>query len=486
MTTRLHMPTLILLAAMAIGCAVEVIDNSQGNSTLPSFENFTDHKKDTGYIGNKAVEIEATFTGLVHVMVPDKTPQELEAIAAELRVKPSSYNLRHISVQVTEQMKYARNMLKAEQLDLNLEGGKTNFSEVTVLPTGLALSYSVKVESLVKFKELEKKHLTPQDLVGKVIHPVLPILPDGLFERTGSKCSTDPDTGAEAEELNVNNLFYYFDPLRDSCPLQESELVTGRYEVTSSLNAPTVYPEYNLLVADKRIDMVAIYGQIVHSQELKPDDNGWWAFKNVTWEFETIGFEKVEVLADGLGHRLEIELNGLTISITMYNPTGFADSVPKEDSKARFRAAIKNNELIYYNGHAFYGSLNVLNEKGVYPENTYQIVFMDACWSYAYYTKQVFRNKATDEDPDGWALADVVNNTEPGITGSEMTAAVMWRILFSGALAAHSGQDVTPYSWNNMIKYMNAHAEERAKQRPEYPDPEIYGASGVRTNAFRP
>ncbi len=315
MNVRLKMLILLLLTAPAIGCTDEVIDYTSDKSTLPGFEDFIDHKTDTGYIGNKAVEVEATFTGLVHVVVPDKTPEELEAIAAELRVKPSSYNLRHITVQVTEQMKYARNMLKAEQLDLNLEGGKTDFSEVTVLPTGLALSYSVKVESLVKFKELEKKHLTAQDLVGKVIHPVLPILPNGLYERTGSKCSTDPDTGDEAEELNVSNLFYYFDPMRESCPLQESELITGRYEVTSSLNAPTVYPEYDRLLADKRIDMVAIFGQIVHSQELKPDDNGWWAFKNVTWEFETIGFEKVEVLADGLRHRLEIELNGLTISI---------------------------------------------------------------------------------------------------------------------------------------------------------------------------
>jgi hypothetical protein len=33
---------------------------------------------------------------------------------------------------------------------------------------------------------------------------------------------------------------------------------------------------------------------------------------------------------------------------------------------------------------------------------------------------------------------------------------------------------------------MNIHAENRAKNRPDFPDPEIYGVSGVKTNAFRP
>ncbi len=500
MTAHLNVPVMMLLAVLAIGCAgTETSGGLLDQPALPDFESFANQKADTGYVGSKAAEVEATFTGFVHVELPDLTVEEIEEIAAQLPTKPHDYEFRHITAHVTEQMKYARNMLKAEQLDLNLEGGHPQFTRVLVTATGLDLEYSITVESLVKFKALEEMNLTAHDLVGKVIEPVLPLRPEGLYERTLTSCSTDPDTGEEVRELSASNLFYYFDPMRESCPLDEAELVTGRYEVISSLDAPTVYPEYDLLIADRRIDMVAIFGQIVHG-ELKPDDNGWWAFHNTTWTYESLGFEKVEDLPDGLGHRLELVDQGLTFSITMYNPTGFADAVagpPTEPgaearsshaalSKARFRAAMKANELVYYNGHAFYGSLKVLDEKGAYPEDTYQVVFMDACWSYAYYTKQVFRNKATEADPEGWALVDVVNNTEPGVTGSEATATLMWQILFAGALAAHSGRDVTPYSWNTMIEYMNIHAENRAKNRPDFPDPEIYGVSGVKTNAFRP
>ena len=156
-----------------------------------------------------------------------------------------------------------------------------------------------------------------------------------------------------------------------------------------------------------------------------------------------------------------------------------------ETANELFRSAMKRNEIVYYNGHAFYGSLTVLDEPTAYPADTYQIIFMDACWSYAYYTKQVFRNKATEADPLGWALVDVVNNTEPGITGSETTAAILYDNLFKGAATVRRGGDASLYSWNNMIKYMNEHAQRRADARGEN-NPEIYGVSGVRTNAFKP
>jgi hypothetical protein len=117
---------------------------------------------------------------------------------------------------------------------------------------------------------------------------------------------------------------------------------------------------------------------------------------------------------------------------------------------------------------------------------------MDSCWSYEYYTKQVFKNKATAADPTGWALADVVNNTEEGITGTPGVAAAFYVALFDGAAAVHDHGDATRYSWNNLVRFMNAKAEEYAAQRREadpktdFPDPQIYGASGVRTNQFHP
>jgi hypothetical protein len=207
----------------------------------------------------------------------------------------------------------------------------------------------------------------------------------------------------------------------------------------------------------------------------------------MTWRWEQLGFRVVETYSENRGHRLERTYPGdLVVSIDMYTPVGFADSVPRDEANQRFRDAIRGNEIVYYNGHAFYGSLQVLDDRDAYPQDTYQIILMDACWSYAYYTKQIFRNRATDADPDGYALVDVVNNTEPGITGSERTATVLWDNIFKGAGQVRAGGDATLYSWNNIITYMNEHAEARARRRTSHPNPEIYGASGVRTNRWQP
>lgn len=154
-----------------------------------------------------------------------------------------------------------------------------------------------------------------------------------------------------------------------------------------------------------------------------------------------------------------------------------------------FKEVIKNNEIIYYNGHSFYGSLNVLKDISAYPEKTYQIIFMDSCWSYAYYTKQVFESKKNADDPDGMKYADVVNNTEPGITGSHWTAIKLFENIFDASDRLKDGYKITKYSWQNLIKYMNYSAEKRAKDDAKYGNEhaeEIYGVSGVRNNVFKP
>ena len=471
---------LALLAASA--CAA----SDGGPDQIPSFEDYVDGKEDTGYVGTRAAELEAVVRGRVKADLPGRSASELETTAAALRANPSDWNLRSVTGQVTEQIKYARNALKAEKLDLNLEGGSPTFTTITVVDGGLLLDYEVKVESLVKFKELEERGLTPGDLVGKVVEPKLPLVPAGLFDRTGNKCATDPDSGGEvpAADLGAHNLFYYFDPARTGCTLGADDLVTARYEIRSSLDTPTVWPEYDRLVADGKVTMAVIFGQIEHG-ELKSNDWGFLSFNTMNRAFRNQGFTRTETFPENRGQTMKKTFpGGLVVEIRMWTPVSFADSVPREQANETFRNAMRESEIVYYNGHAFYGSLTVLDEPTAYPTDTYQIIFMDACWSYAYYTKQVFRNKATAADPLGWALADVVNNTEPGITGSEETAAILWENVFKGAAATHTGGNASLYSWNNMIKYMNEHAEWRARNRTSHPDPEIYGASGVRTNRY--
>src|SRR3989304_8069260 len=90
-----------LLAASLGGCAIA--DDAPGD--LGGFEDWVDGKYDTGYGGNRAAEIEAVVTGRVRVPLPDKTQEELEAIAATLRADPRSWDVRDVAGEGASQVK---------------------------------------------------------------------------------------------------------------------------------------------------------------------------------------------------------------------------------------------------------------------------------------------------------------------------------------------------------------------------------------------
>lgn len=450
------------------------------------FESFVDGKEDTGYVSNKAAELEAKLTAKVYIDMTGKTPQEIQELADSLP-GASRWTLQKYT---SPQLKYARNPLKSEKLDLNLERGEPVVLNVSTGASGVWLEYENSIESLVKFKELEEKGLTPADLVGKLIDFILPAAPESVFEKGGLACAADPD-GDELheEDLNADNYFYYFDPSKPGCPLQApGDLVDARYEILSSLDARSVYPEYDLLTADKRITMVNLFGQIEHG-DLLSGDLGWTAYNQFKRDFQYAGFSVTETFPDDFGVRMEKTYpGGLEVIANFYTPEALKDHRPREEVNQLFMQAIHDHEMVYYNGHAFYGSLTVLDKPEAYPQETYQIINMDACWSYAYYTKQVFSNKAdAQKDPDGMKYADVVNNTEPGITGSHKTAWLLYKNIFNAASEFMQGQEPSKYSWNNLIVYMNDSAEQRARwYDPEKFHAEIYGASGVTGNCFNP
>jgi len=476
----------LLSVVLVLSLAACGSGSDQGEFEPLDFENFVDGKEDTGYVSNKAAELEAKLTAKVYIDMTGKTAQEIQDLADSLP-GASRWTLQKYT---SPQLKYARNPLKEEKLDLNLERGEPTVLSVTTDANGVWLEYSNSIESLVKFKELEEKNLTPADLVGKQIDFILPAAPEGVFEKGGMACATDPD-GDELheEDLNESNYFYYFDPAKAGCPLQApADLVDARYEILSSLDAASVYPEFDLLTADKRITMVNLFGQIEHG-DLQSGDLGWTAYNQFKRDFQYAGFSVTETFPDDFGVRMEKTYpGGLEVVANFYTPEALKDHRSREEVNQLFMQAIHDHEIVYYNGHAFYGSLTVLDDPAAYPEETYQIINMDACWSYAYYTKQVFEHKTDPEiDPDGMKYADVVNNTEPGITGSHKTAWLLYKNIFNACSEFMQGEEPSKYSWNNLIVYMNDSAEQRARwYDPEKFHAEIYGASGVTGNCFNP
>jgi hypothetical protein len=332
------------------------------------FETFVDGKEDTGYLSNKAAELEAKLTSRAYIDMTGQSAQAIQDMADSLQTA-SRWTLQKYT---SPQLKYARNPLKVEELDLNLERGEPEVLNVTTDANGVWLDYANSIESLVKFKELEDKGLTPADLVGKKIDFLLPAMPDTVFEKGGVACASDPD-GDElhAEDLNKDNYFYYFDPAKDGCPLQQgTDLVAGQYEIISSIDTPSVFPEYDLLTQDKKITMVNLFGQITHG-DLEDGDWGWIAYKQFKRDFEYAGFSVTETFPDNFGERLtKTYPGGLEVVANFYTPEALKDHRPRDEVNELFMQAIHDHEIVYYNGHAFYGSLTVLDKPEAYPEET--------------------------------------------------------------------------------------------------------------------
>jgi len=474
-----------IAAGLALAMCTSDGGGPVGEYESMDFETFVDGKEDTGYVSNKAAELEATLSSRVYIDQTGRTPEEIAQFAESLRTA-SRWTLEdHTSPQI----KYGRNALKSEKLDLNLERGEPTILDVQTAESGVWLSFSLAIESLVKFKDLEEQGLTPADLVGKQINFLLPAVPAAVFTKGGAACATDPDGGElDPSELTEENFFYYYDPVKEGCPLVHgTDLVDAVYTITSSLDTTSVYPEYDLLTQDKKITMTALFGQITHG-DLTDGDWGWIAYRQFLGYFTSAGFTRSQTFENNFGEQIrKTYAGGLEVIVDFYTPEALKDHRPRDEVNALFMDVIKNHEIVYYNGHSFYGSLSVLDNPEAYPDQTYQIIFMDSCWSYAYYTKQVFESKSTEDDPDGMKWADVVNNTEPGITGSHQTAFVLYKNIFEGA--SKFMQEVAPvkYSWNNLIVYMNDDAERRARwYDPDKFHAEIYGASGVSKNCFNP
>ena len=478
--------TLTALAILLVRCGSSSTVEDDGLS----FDDFVNGKLDTGYIGDRAAELEAKLEGRIFVDMTTFSAAERERFLEGVKKDPSS----QLGSEISNQTKYARNQLKANRFDLNLEKGSPVVTGTREVPEGLWVDYTIKVDSLIKMKDLEAKGLRPADLVGVSYNLVLPVNTKTIFAKAGIPCTSEdglPLPPTEIPEVNETNYFYYFDPAASGCSLVEGvDVTTAHYAIESSLEAPLTYPEFDRLVADRLVTMVAFFGQIKHGT-LAREDPGWAALSEWRLGLVRQGFVQVETFPDQTGEKWEkVHASGLRIVVANYSPEALSDHRDRNEVAALFKEEIAKNEIVYYAGHSFYGSLDVLKETDMYPKGTYQIFFMDSCWSYSYYTRQVFIGKASAEDPTGMVSADVINNTEPGMTSADPPGLRFFAPLFEGAAAVASGAQPTRHSWNKIVAYVNAAAVLRAKTLTnlyggEY-NAEIYGVSGARNNAYRP
>ncbi len=475
MTTRF----LTLLAlSLFFGCGDEAVSDAPAEETVPDVESdlvapTTGGKSDTGYLSNLAVELEGVFESSLRIDVSDLDEEARQAQADDLLAGGPV-----VQAVLDPQIKFAKNQINTSALHLNLSSSDAEVQTATVEGDFIQVTYQSTVETIISHDDLVEAGLTLEQVKAETYSALLPDLPEAMADKVGLACLTEDQT-----EVHGYNYFYYFDPDREGCTeaMQAADInmAAARLSIRDLAPAKTVYPEYDLLTADKKVDVVAFFGAADYGWTEGEWDWGTYQRDQFRSALTARGFEEADVERGQLFVR---KVGELTENVRIVGPETLKSL--KDDEEGLFKQLVRDNEIVMYNGHSFYGSLDVLEEADLYP-GRYQIFFMNSCWSYEYYTKQIFGQNVTEEDPEGWLLADVVNDTESGWfhnMGAES------RILLSNLLrGAETGgkEGDRYYTWDRIIGAMNDHAIKIQGQRGTETH-EIYGVSGVRTNRYEP
>ena len=102
---------------------------------------------------------------------------------------------------------------------------------------------------------------------------------------------------------------------------------------------------------------------------------------------------------------------------------------------------------------------------------------MHSCQSYAYFTRQVFRAKATSFDPSGFDLADIIATGKSSYpSGAPKTLKVLLSSLMDGMIAIQRNRAADAPDWLTIAEGMKG---------ATWGDI-LYGVAGVRTNRWLP
>jgi hypothetical protein len=471
----------LAMSCLATGCASDPTGTSSAvdDVTPPEEQDLVPAspggKTDTGYLSNLAVELEGVFESEMRIDLRAKTPEERETYRQDL-LESTGYAVQAI---LDPQVKFAKNEINASALHMNLSGSDAEIVSAELEESGdLRVVYRTTLESIVSHDELQKAGTSLAKVLEDQYAAILPDRPDLMASAVGKACQTD-----EATESSEYNYFYYYAPDKEGCDAAMTaagiQRVGARLVLRDLAPQKNVYPEYDQLVADGKIDAVVFFGAAEH--DWKPGDWDWGTAgrDQLVRDLQARGFKKAR------GETLPIyrkKVRSLTETITVIGPEILKDL--KSDENGLFKQLVSQNEIVIYNGHSFYGSLSVLNDPSIYP-GRYQIFLMSSCWSYEYYTKQVFLHNQTESDPQGWLRADVVNDTQMGWFHNMPAVA---RILLTNVLrGAETGgvEGDRYYTWDRIIGSMNDYVV-KAKVDRGTDTHEIFGVSGVRTNQFEP
>jgi hypothetical protein len=432
------------LCLVTLGCAGAPAD--PGTTDFADGENLAEGgKEDSGYITSlDAQEVEVDLEGDAFGDSYDlpRAPLELGQFALTYLRKNKGIYIQSLAED------YAHG---EDQIEWLVDGAWLTLKDKPATPTS-------------KLKHFRMRHVSAvvmhpgsaSSLATRVEHPPVPKVTSTIFDDAGKSCAEeDPDIAADQDVY-----WYLWDPSLPSCKVAQQTIDVKVSKVLAA--GTTVYPEYDKLKADGKIDVLVFFGQVGHGA-LTSSDDAFGLIRNFESSLRGAGFSKTTAPK---GLRYTRMRNQLTTTVDIYTPREFAGLGDTAHTK-NFDDGINSHEIIVYNGHSMLGASDFWARRSIYGANAtkYQIFLYNGCLGYEYYVNPILEGKKD------WANVDLVSNiveTPFSIMVQETTAAV------SAIVGAAEKTGTT--SWNTILRRMNTIAAQDS----------FYGASGVRTNAFHP
>jgi hypothetical protein len=440
---RKPMRRTLALALLFAGCAGGPSNTTDDNAFLDG-ERAVDGKEDTGYQtslkGGSEVEVDLEGDVVASSWEIDRAPLEVGQFAL-------TYLRQHNDVYLQSMAEdYAHGTDKIEWL----VGGKW----VSIDAPGVSRSQL----SHFRMRGISTVVLNAAgSLAGKKWSPIVPKKPGSLFADVGTSCG-DPEGEIPVEQ---DVYWYVWNPDKSGCKAQTQPLSVAVSKVLPV--GGTTYPEYDRLIADKKIDVLVLFGQVDHGS-LSSSDYSFTEIRTFESSIKRAGFVKSATAPRGL--RYTRTRSGITTTIDIYSPREFAGLDDTAHIK-NFDDGINSHELIVYNGHSMLGASDFWARPSIYASTAtkYQIFLYNGCLGYEYYVNPILEGKQS------WANVDLVSNvieTPFSIMVQESATAISMI-----ATAAERG-GIT--SWQSILGKMNDISGSDS----------FYGASGIRDNKFKP
>lgn len=442
MSMRRSARALFLLPALLLACSSGDGDQTStpAEETNPFLQDMSNSgKADTAYLNPDGIEVELDVEG--DVSAPSYRLLESPAFVAQF----ATTYLRERGEFYMESM--AEDVTSKNRAEWLVDNTWINAADAAKLSDKSKLThFRVKGVNAVML------HSAANGVKeGTVFEAKVPINPFTVMSEVGDKCA-NPDGHIS---LSQSVYWYLWNPEKTGCTAKTQQLKL----TVSKMFAPSqqTYPEFDLLVADKKITAVVLFGQIGDGP-IDDSETGVRNMKKMAGWLTQGGY--TEVTPAPVGRRFSKTINGVAFELDLYAPSDFA-GLDDMAHFGNFQKAISEHEIVVYDGHSMLGASDFWS-KPKYPD-FYQIHLYGGCLGYEYYVRPI------RDGHGGWAKLDIMSSVVEVSADANMIAGPVFAKI---AWALDHNYNA---SWREILLAVRNRVGDST-----------FGASGVRDNCFSP